>query len=454
MDLKKGIVKSVLGQIVVVEVEGKSPEYGEVFYSDGAKMVCFLSDGQNSFDFIVVEGEEKVYRGMKLESVGKKLSIPVGEGLLGRVVDLFGHPIDGGGAIKQNHSEEVFKNPEFNLSKNEKTEIWETGIKVVDFFSPLAKGGKIGLFGGAGVGKTVLLTELMHNIFIAPKAEETENISVFAGVGERSREGRELVDELKEKNVLDKTALIYGSMGENAGKRFLTAYAAVSVAEYFRDDLEKNVLFFIDNVFRFAQAGSELSTLTKTIPSEEGYQPTLTSEMAEFHERLRSGERTALSAIEAIYVPSDDLLDQAVNSVHPYLDSVITLSRDVYQQGRFPAVDISSSSSSLLDPEIVGERHFKAVLEAQRILKKAAELERMVALVGEGELSPENQVLYRRSNLIRSYMTQPFEVVHLQTGRPGARVPLEKTVTDMENIILGNHDNKNPDEVGFIGELK
>lgn len=458
-----GIVVSILGQIVIIEVKGNAPRYGEIFVSNGAKMVCYLSSGPNCYYFIVLSGEKKIYKGMEVESTKKTLSIPVGDGLLGRVVDLFGLPVDGGGVIKTTKREEVLKTEEFSLNRDFENKIWETGIKVVDFFAPLASGGKIGLFGGAGVGKTVLLTEIMHNIFMsvdthmtpnkdsAKTVQNVNNMSVFAGVGERTREGRELVDELREKKVLDKTALVYGSMGDNAGKRFLTAYAATAVAEYFRDE-GNNVLFFMDNVFRFAQAGSELTTLTNIIPSEEGYQPTLASEMAQLHERLHSKE-TTLSAIEAIYVPSDDLLDQAVNSVYPYLDSVVTLSRDIYQEGRFPAVDISNSSSSLINPDIVGEVHYNAVIEAQRILKEAEELERMVALVGEGELSPENQTLYKRSNLIKAYMTQPFEVVAVQTGRKGEKVPLAKTVSDVADIVAGKHDNKTPDQLSYIGAI-
>ena len=448
-----GKIVSVYGQIVVIEIKKGSPSFGELFTGTDINLVCYLSKSVNNYYFIVLSGEQKIHCGMKVTSVGKKLSIPVGEDLLGRVIDIFGQPQDGGPDIKHKEKVEVIRNQEFELVPDQKTEIWETGIKVVDFFAPLTKGGKLGLFGGAGVGKTVLLTEIMHNIFMTNNHDQ-ENISVFAGVGERTREGRELLDELKEKNVLDMTSLIYGSMGDNAGKRFLTAFAGISIAEYFRDVVGKNVLFFIDNVFRFAQAGSELSTLTDIIPSEEGYQPTLISEMAQFHERLKSTKSADICSVEAIYVPSDDLLDTAVNSIHPYLDSVVTLSRDVYQEGRFPSVDILNSSSSLFDPDIVGEKHYKAVIEAQRIIKKAEELERMVALVGESELSADNQTLYRRSNLIKAYMTQPFEVVFNQTGKKGEKVPLTKTIQDVLDIISGVHDDKKPEELMFIGGVK
>ncbi|OGM78825.1 hypothetical protein A2366_01220 [Candidatus Woesebacteria bacterium RIFOXYB1_FULL_33_9] len=448
-----GKIISVFGQIVVVEIKKGSPSFGDVYINDGVKLVCYLTKSIKHYYFIVLDGERKIYRGLIVKKTSQKLSIPVGDELLGRVIDIFGQPQDGGSAIKTKEHAKVSKQEKFVLIPDQKIEILETGIKVVDFFAPLIKGGKLGLFGGAGVGKTVLLTEIMHNIFM-DNSKTNKSISVFAGVGERTREGRELMEELAEKNVLDKTALIYGTMGDNAGKRFLSAFAAITIAEYFRDIKAKNVLFFIDNVFRFAQAGSELSTLTDTIPSEEGYQPTLTSEMAEFHERLRSGKSADICTIEAIYVPSDDLLDTAVNSIHPYLDSVVTLSRDVYQEGRFPSVDILNSSSSIFDPDIIGEKHYKAVIMAQRIIKKAEELERMVALVGESELSPDNQTLYRRSNLIKTYMTHPFEVVFAQTGKKGEKVPLATTIQDVEDIVNGKHDQKKPEDLMFIGSIK
>lgn len=448
-----GKIVSILGQIVVIEVVDEKPKFGDVYKTDGIRLVCYASKDNKSYYFIVISGEGKVSKGMKVSATGKTLSINVGEKLLGRVVDLFGNQLDGKDDIKYEDEINVFDSPQFEIIEDQQVEIWETGIKIIDFFSPLVKGGKIGLFGGAGVGKTVLLTEIMHNLFMTSD-NLNDSVAVFAGVGERTREGRELVDELQEKKVLDRTSLIYGSMGDNAGKRFLTAFAGVALAEYFNHKKNKNVLFFIDNVFRFAQAGSELSSLTDVVPSEEGYQPTLTSEMSLFHERLRPSKNLNMSSIEAIYVPSDDLLDTAVNSIQPYLDSVVTLSRDVYQEGRFPAVDISSSSSSIIDPDIIGERHYNAVVSAQRIIKKAEELERMVALVGEGELSPENQILYRRSNLIKSYMTQPFEVVFNQTGVKGEKVKLSDTVKDVEDIIAGKYDDRNPNDLLYIGKIK
>ncbi len=278
-------------------------------------------------------------------------------------------------------------------------------------------------------------------------------MSVFAGIGERVREGQELFQELKERGVLPYVSLLYGPMGENPTVRFLTGMAAVSIAEYYRDEKDTDVLFFVDNVFRFAQAGSELSTITKRIPSEDGYQPTLTSEMAAFHERLVSSNHTAISVIEAIYVPSDDLLDSGVQAIFPFLDSVITLSRDVYQAGRFPAIDLLSTNSSVLSPDIIGMNHYKGIIEAQKILKKAKSLERMVALVGEAELSAENRLLFRRAQILLNYMTQPFYVTENQSGVKGQFVPLSQTIKDVKAIVEGAYDKENPAKFLMQGSM-
>ena len=311
----------------------------------------------------------------------------------------------------------------------------------------------------------MLLSEIIHNILTItqpqnepkahqPLAEKRGRVSVFAGVGERVREGKELVEELGNRGVLDHVALLFGPMGNNAAIRFLTAMAAVSVAEYFRDEEGDDVLFFIDNVFRFAQAGSELSVLTKSIPSEEGYQASLTSEMAGFHERLSSKKSSIVSAVEAIYVPSDDLTDPGVQEVLPYLDSIITLSRDIYQEGRLPAIDLLASHSTIMSPTTVGEDHYNAVIRAQRILKQAQALERMVALVGVEELSQNNQRVYRQAAMINNYMTQPFFVTERQTGQKGEYVPLKKTIADVLCILDGMCDKFEPDTLRNIGGIK
>ncbi|MEK7550896.1 MAG: F0F1 ATP synthase subunit beta [Patescibacteria group bacterium] len=457
---KIGKIISVTGQVAEVEFEGELPEINEKLILKGDPQVslyAFQSVGKNIFYCTILIGRRKLKQGSVVLGTGERLSIPVGNKFLGRVIDAFGSPIDGKGEIESNAKKEIFAaTPEFK-DVSSKNEIWETGIKVIDFFAPLVKGGKMGLFGGAGVGKTILLTEIMHNILESKgksqKSKARGAISIFAGVGERTREGQELYEELEKSGLLPSVALIFGQMGENASVRFLTAMSAATLAEYFRDEEKKDVLFFIDNVFRFAQAGSEISTLTKTIPSEDGYQPTLASEMALFHERVVSKNNEVISAIEAIYVPSDDLLDAGVQAIYPYLDSVITLSRDIYQEGRFAAVDILTTSSRVLSPKMVGEEHYKTVLEALSVLKSAQSLERMVALVGEGELSVENKRIYILAKIIKNYMTQPFFVAENQTGRNGEYVSLAKTVADVKDILSGKYKDKDPEEFLFIGGI-
>jgi F-type H+-transporting ATPase subunit beta len=386
----------------------------------------------------------------------------VGKALLGRVVNIFGEPLDGGKPIESEVYHEISTLPPKYGDITPATTVWETGIKAIDFFSPLLKGGKLGLFGGAGVGKTILLSEIMHNVLSLQsqtqpagqsKTKQPQRYSVFAGVGERTREGHELMLELAERKVLPFASLIFGPMGESAAVRYFTALAAATQTEYWRDEMQAEVLCFIDNIFRFAQAGSELSTVTNNLPSEDGYQPTLTSEMAHLHERLVASPTTAVSTIEAIYVPSDDLLDTGVQAIYPYLHSTIVLSRNVYQQGRFPAIAITDSFSSAITPEVVGEVHYEAVMAAHQLLKRAAELDKMVALVGEAELSMENRQLYHRAELLKNYMTQPFFVAEAQTGRPGVFVSLAQTLKDVQAILAGTYDSKLPLELLLIGGL-
>jgi len=452
-----GEVISVAGEIAEVKFSDGAPGLHDVLSVEGKDVllqVYATTAEQEVYYCMILKGKDKLKHGTKVISQNLELSIPVGNTVLGRVMNIFGEPVDGKKPIDQTEKRPLLKKtPAYKTVSSDK-KIWETGIKAIDFFAPLVRGGKLGLFGGAGVGKTILLSEILHNILLLKKIiVKKKTISVFAGVGERIREGQELYQELQERGVLPFVSLLFGPMGENASIRFLTALAGVSVAEYFRDECNEDVLFFIDNVFRFAQAGSELSTITKRIPSEDGYQPTLTSEMASIHERLVSTNKAALSSIEAIYVPSDDLTDSGVQSIYPYLDSIVTLSRDVYQMGRFPAIDILSSSSSTITPDMIGEKHYNCVVEALQILKKAKGLERMVALVGESELSAENKILYRRAQILLNYMSQPFFVAENQTGNKGEYVTLNKTITDVENILKGKYDDKRPEEFMMKGGL-
>jgi len=452
-----GKIVSVRGQVAEVEFLGdQKPAIHEVLKVTDApdvQMEVYSSSQVNTFYCVVMTGGEKISRGMNVEMTGELLSIPVGSGVLGRVMNMFGQPIDGKGEIVGSKKSPIFRlAPEYDLVKSTQS-IWETGIKIIDMFAPLIRGGKMGLFGGAGVGKTLLLTEMLHNVLLVD-GKGGDRVSVFAGVGERVREGQELWEELTTRSILPTVSLVYGTMGENAAVRFLTGLAGLTLVEHFRDEEKKDVLFFMDNVFRFAQAGNELSTIMNTIPSEDGYQATLTSEMAIFHERLVSTSSAAVSAIEAIYIPSDDMLDHGVQSIFPYLDSVVTLSRTVYQEGRLPAIDILTSGSAILNPESVGQKHYDTVIMAQGMLKKSESLERMVALVGEAELSPENQLLYKRVKKLKNFMTQAFFVAEDQTGRKGQYVKVEDTVNDVADILAGKYDQVSEEKFLYIGSAK
>ena len=449
-----GKIKSIRGNVVEMEFLESQPEIHEMILAvdnRAIKIENIMSSKKNLYYGLVYSGSEKIKRGEAVVGTGKSFEIPVGEAILGRVIDIFGLPMDGKGEIKNDLTWSVFQSSPTFLKVLTPTSIQETGIKSIDFFAPILQGGKVGLFGGAGVGKTILLTEIIHNIVVLSKSEST---CVFTGVGERIREGQELYESLEKNQVLSQVASIFGQMGENSAIRFRTAFAGVTMAEYFRDIAKKNVLFFIDNIFRFAQAGYELSTLTNAIPSEGGYQSTLISEMADFHERLVSTESGKLTTIETVFVPSDDMTDQAVQSIFPYLDSMVVLSRQVYQEGRFPSIDLLSSTSSGLSSEIVGKEHEQAVRGAQSILKKSVSLERIVSLVGESELSAEDQVIYKRAKIIKNYMTQNFFVAQSQTGKKGDYIPVAQTVKDMIEIIDGKHDDRKPEEFLYIGAIK
>lgn len=448
-----GRVISVWGNIAEVEFLGDPPLTNQVLVGNSdvkLQMVVYSSAGKRSYYCLVLSEAESLGRGVEMINTGKVMSIPVGQEMLGRVIDLFGVSADAGEPIAVKEKWPIFAPAPKYDEVIAREEVWETGIKVIDMFAPLLKGGRMGLFGGAGVGKTMLLTEMMHNVVTL---KQQNSMSVFAGVGERTHEGHELYEEIKSRQLLPYVSLVYGSMGENAAVRFLTGMAGVTLAEYFRNQ-GKDVLFLIDNVFRLAQAGNELSTLMNTIPSEDGYQATLASEMAEFHERLVSTASGAISSIEAIYVPSDDLLDYGVQSIFPYLDSVVTLSREVYQEGRVPAVDILGTSSAAMSVTIVGAEHYETAVRAQIMLKKADSLERMVSLVGESELSPENQLLYKRAKKLKNFMTQNFYVAEEQSGKPGVYVPLKDTVEGVAAIISGKYDQVPDEKFLFIGNAR
>jgi len=378
--------------------------------------------------------------------------IPVGEELLGRVIDFLGEPLDGKAPFRTKESYPIWGVERARSEISAKQEILETGIKVLDLFVPILKGGKLGLVGGAGVGKTILLIELIHNLVLLEKDKKI--VSIFAGVGERTREGHELVEMLKEKGALAQSVVVLSQMGAPPASRFFTAQTASALVEYFRDVLKNDILFFVDNIFRFAQAGNELSLLMHTLPSEDGYQPTLTSEVASIHERLISSQEAAVTTVEAVYVPNDDLLDQAVQTVFSHLDSAVVLSRDLYQQHLLPAVDPLASFSMALSPQTAGELHYQTARSAQALLKKAISLERVVSLVGEAELSSEDRTAYRRAKKLRNYMTQNLHVTEAQSGRKGQYVSLKTTIADVNEILKGNWDEIPEEKFLYIGSLK
>ncbi|MBI4089080.1 MAG: F0F1 ATP synthase subunit beta [Candidatus Levybacteria bacterium] len=449
-----GKIIGVQGQIIEVEFKNHQPSIHDILVlqdDDSIKMQVAFPSGATSFFCLSLYPTDKLYRGLKVINTKKPILIPIGKALLGRVINIVGEPIDGLGEIKKEGEKPIYSQGLDYSEIAKTTEILETGIKAIDFFSPMVKGGKIGLFGGAGVGKTVLLTEIIHNVVVLHKGK---GVSVFAGVGERIREGHELFETLSAKDVLSSISLVLGTMGENPAVRFLTGFTAVALAEYFRDSLKKDVLFFIDNVFRFAQAGNELSVLMNTIPSEDGYQATLTSEMASFHERLVSSRNNSVTSIEAIYVPNDDILDQGVQAIFPYLDSSAVLSRSIYQEGLLPAIDLLSSTSSSLNPGVVGELHYEVALKALSLLKQATALNRIVSLVGESELSPSDQLIYQRAKKLRNFMTQNFFVTENQTGKKGVYVPRLTAVEDVNDLIDGKYDAITDDKFSYIGSLK
>ncbi len=449
-----GTIIGIQGQIIEVEFKDREPNIHDILVLDtdpSVKMQVALSSGPRSFFCLSLASTSKLYRGMKIINTKKPILIPIGAGVLGRAMNIFGEAIDGLGEVKKEGEKPIYADSMNYIDIVRHKDILETGIKAIDFLSPIMQGGKIGLFGGAGVGKTVLLTEIIHNIVVLHKGK---GVSVFAGVGERIREGHELYETLAEKKVLPSVSLVLGTMGENAATRFLTGFTAVALAEYFRDSLKKDVLFFIDNVFRFAQAGNELSVLMNTIPSEDGYQTTLTSEMASFHERLVSNVDNSITSIEAIYVPNDDILDQGVQAIFPYLDASVVLSRSIYQEGLLPAIDLLSSSSANLNPGTVGNLHYEVALKALNLLKQATALDRIVSLVGESELSPADQLVYERAKKLRNFMTQNFFVTENQTGKKGVYVPRETTVADVNDLLKGVYDSVTDEKFSFIASMK
>jgi F-type H+-transporting ATPase subunit beta len=391
--------------------------------------------GNNAVRAIAMDSTDGLMRGMDVRNSGAGMTMPVGPNLLGRVVNLLGEPVDGGGPVEAEERYEIHRPAPTFEQQETKDEVLVTGIKVIDLLAPYRKGGKIGLFGGAGVGKTVIIQELIHNI-----ATKHGGFSVFAGVGERTREGTALYREMKESGVINKTALIFGQMNEPPGARARVALSALTVAEYFREQMHQDVLLFVDNIFRFTQAGAEVSALLGRIPSAVGYQPTLGTDMGELQERITSTRNGSITSIQAVYVPADDYTDPAPATTFAHLDATTELSRQIASLGIYPAVDPLTSSSSMLAPEIVGEEHYKVARDVQEILQRYRELQDIIAILGMDELSPEDRLVVERARKIQKFLSQPFHVAEQFTGIKGEYVELRDSVRSFKEILEGKHD--------------
>ncbi|EAL5154378.1 F0F1 ATP synthase subunit beta [Campylobacter coli] len=440
----QGFISQVLGPVVDVDFNDYLPQINEAivvnFESEGKKQKLVLEVaahlGDNRVRTIAMDMTDGLVRGLKAEALGAPISVPVGEKVLGRIFNVTGDLIDEGEEVAFDKKWAIHRDPPAFEDQSTKSEIFETGIKVVDLLAPYAKGGKVGLFGGAGVGKTVIIMELIHNV-----AFKHSGYSVFAGVGERTREGNDLYNEMKESNVLDKVALCYGQMNEPPGARNRIALTGLTMAEYFRDEMGLDVLMFIDNIFRFSQSGSEMSALLGRIPSAVGYQPTLASEMGKFQERITSTKKGSITSVQAVYVPADDLTDPAPATVFAHLDATTVLNRSIAEKGIYPAVDPLDSTSRMLDPQIIGEEHYKVARGVQSVLQKYKDLQDIIAILGMDELSEEDKLIVERARKIEKFLSQPFFVAEVFTGSPGKYISLEETIAGFKGILEGKYDH-------------
>jgi len=461
---KTGKIKKIIGPVIDVMFDGYMPEvYSALEVNfEGKKLVLEVEQhiGGGIVRAVAMDSTDGLARGLDVVDTGAPISVPVGKGTLGRIFNVLGDAIDdlpvmpahagqagAGGVNSQKKSPIHRKAPSFT-SQATKVEILETGIKVIDLICPVLKGGKVGLFGGAGVGKTVVIQELIHNI-----ASNHGGYSVFAGVGERTREGNDLYHEMKDSKVLDKVAMVFGQMNEPPGARMRVALSGLTMAEHFRDEEGKDVLFFIDNIFRFTQAGSEVSALLGRIPSAVGYQPTLSSEMGAMQERITSTDKGSVTSVQAVYVPADDLTDPAPATTFSHLDSTVVLNRSLSELGIYPAVDPLDSSSTILDPNIVGKEHYEVAREVQRILQRYKDLQDIIAILGMEELSEEDKQLVVRARKIQKFLSQPFFVAEQFTGAEGKYVPLGDTIRSFKEILEGKHDDKPEQEFYMKGAI-
>jgi F-type H+/Na+-transporting ATPase subunit beta len=450
--LVRGRIAAVRGTVVEIDVEGAVPPIGTELKCIGrggiVAAVVQAHLGTTRLRAIALDATRGLRRGAEVHSDGRPLSVPVGKSLLGRVVDLHGSALDGGPPIQTDVLRPVRRPPPSPGERRPWSEVYETGIKVIDLFCPFLRGGRAAVFGGAGVGKTVVLTEFIHNA-----VTDFKGVAVFAGVGERSREGLELWNELKRRGVLDRTALVFGQMKETPGARFVVGEAALSIAEYFRDELGQDVMFVLDNLYRHVQAGMEVSGLLGRLPSRVGYQPTLAADLAAIEERITATHRGGMIAVQAVYVPADDFGDPAVTHAFWHIDSALVLSREVAAEGYYPAVDPLNSSSKALDAAVVGARHYEVAEEAKRLLARYEELRDIISMLGIDELSAEDRTVVGRARRLRNFLTQPFFVTEGLTGMPGRRVPITDTVAGVGAIVEGQCDDLPEDRLFMIGTL-
>ena len=451
----EGLITQIIGPVIDVEFQqGELPDiYNalKIYKDDGSYVVAEVQQmlGSNRVRTVAMASTDGLKRGMKVENTYSPIKIPVGKPILGRILNVIGEPVDEQGPIETENYLPIHRESPKLVDQNTNIEVLETGIKAIDLLQPYQKGGKIGLFGGAGVGKTVLIQELIHNIAMAHNG-----VSVFGGVGERTREGNDLWNEFKESGVLDKVGLIYGQMNEPPGARMRVGLSALTAAEYFRDFSKQDVLLFIDNIFRFTQAGSEVSALLGRMPSAVGYQPTLANEMGDLQERITSTKDGSITSVQAIYVPADDLTDPAPATTFSHLDASTVLSRQIASLGIYPAVDPLASNSRVLDPNIIGDEHYETTRKVLEILQKYKELQDIIAILGMDELSEEDKETVNRARKIQRFLSQPFFVAEQFSGIEGKYVKLEDTIKGFKEIIEGKHDNLPEQAFYMVGTIE
>ena len=449
-----GKVSQIMGAVVdVVFEDGRLPEILnalEVDRGDEGTLVLEVAQhlGGGIVRTVAMDSTDGLTRGIPAVDSGIPISVPVGQETLGRLFDVLGNTIDGKGELKTKHTNPIHRSAPKHEDLTTSTEILVTGIKVVDLMEPYTKGGKTGLFGGAGVGKTVLIQELIRNI-----ATEHGGYSVFAGVGERTREGNDLYNEMTESGVIDKTTMVFGQMNEPPGARLRVALSGLAMAEYFRDDEGKDVLLFIDNIFRFTQAGSEVSALLGRMPSAVGYQPTLSTEMGDLQERITSTKKGSITSVQAVYVPADDLTDPAPGTAFAHLDATSVLERKIAELGIYPAVDPLASTSRIMDPRVIGDRHYDVARNVQGVLQEYKDLQDIIAILGMDELSNEDKQVVSRARKIQKFFSQPFYVAEQFTGTPGRYVELEDTISGFEAILNGDADEIHENAFAYVGTL-